>query len=90
MIWTESNKWLESSPPSLAGLVIRGEAGANPLIPKVFEAAWKRKKNKTLTYNIAGNDLIGEYPLSLTIFFPIPPTQAFYSSHPPNKVDLCY
>ena len=31
--------WLESSPPSLAGLVILGEAGANPLIPKVFEAA---------------------------------------------------
>jgi len=46
IVYSKFNIWLESSPPSLAGLVILGEAGANPLIPKVFEAACKRQKMK--------------------------------------------
>ena len=41
----ETQSVCEHSPPSLAGLVIRGEAGANPLIPNVFEAALDKGKD---------------------------------------------
>ena len=42
--------WSRNLPPSLAGLVILGEAGANPLIPKVFETAWRAKATKATEY----------------------------------------